>query len=71
MNGGFEMSAGRLTELLSFAGIGLMLLSIFFIYLSRNIIKVKIISRIVAFLAYISLVVSGFIIFIVVASWPS
>jgi hypothetical protein len=65
------MSAGRLTELLSFAGIGLMLLSIFFIYLSRNIIKVKIISRIVAFLAYISLVVSGFIIFIVVVSWPS
>ncbi|MBP0724217.1 DUF2768 domain-containing protein [Bacillus sp. RG28] len=65
------MSAGRITELLSFAGIGLMLLSIFFIYLSRNIIKVKIISSIVAFIAYISLIVSGFIIFIVVVSWPS
>jgi len=65
------MSAGRLTELMSFAGIGLMLLSIFFIYLSRNIIKVKIISSIVAFIAYISLIVSGFIIFIVVVSWPS
>lgn len=65
------MSTAHINELISFAGIGLMLLSLFLIYLSRNKIKIKFLRMITTFIAYMSLIISGILITYIVLSWPS
>lgn len=59
------------TEISAFLGMGLMIFSILLIYLSRNWIKIKFFKMITAFLAYMSLIISGLLITYVVLSWPS
>lgn len=59
------------TEISAFVGMGLMILSILLIYLSRNWIKIKFFKVVTAFLAYMSLIISGLLITYVVLSWPT
>lgn len=54
----------------SFAGIGLLVIAVTFISLSRYKLKGWI-SKIVALIAYISLIIAGLIIFYIVFSGPS
>ncbi|WP_088069218.1 DUF2768 domain-containing protein [Gottfriedia luciferensis] len=65
------MSTSHINELISFVGIGLMLLSLFLIFLSRHKIKIKFLRMITAFIAYMSLIISGILITYIVLSWPS
>ncbi|ODG93669.1 MULTISPECIES: DUF2768 domain-containing protein [Bacillaceae] len=65
------MNSAHINEIISFVGIGLMLLSLFLIFLSRNKIKIKFLKMITAFIAYMSLIISGILITYIVLSWPS
>lgn len=65
------MTTAQLNEIIAFSGIGLMLLSLLLIYLSRNKIKIKFLKFITAFFAYMSLIVSGLLLTYIVLSWPS
>lgn len=63
------MSSG-LKEIISFVGIGLLILAILFIQLSRRKLKGWV-AGIVALLAYICLVIGALIVFFIVFSGPS
>nr|WP_058307574.1 DUF2768 domain-containing protein [Gracilibacillus massiliensis] len=64
------MSDALMKMWISFGGMGALILAMVLILLSRYKLK-GIISGIVAFVAYICLVVGGLIIFLVVISGPS
>ncbi|MUK87262.1 DUF2768 family protein [Ornithinibacillus sp. L9] len=64
------MSQSMLNMWISFAGMGLLILAIGLILLSRYKLK-GILAGIVAFLAYISLFLGGIIILIIVFSGPT
>jgi len=64
------MSAAELKEIISFVGIGLLILAIVFIQLSRR--KLSGIFRvIVSFIAYACLIIGALIVFYVVLSGPT
>ncbi|RDI42982.1 DUF2768 domain-containing protein [Falsibacillus pallidus] len=65
------MSPGMLKMWISFASMGLMILSILTIYLSRYKIKMKPVKFIIAFFAYIFLILSGLLMVYVVFSSPN
>ncbi|WP_433742863.1 DUF2768 domain-containing protein [Falsibacillus pallidus] len=65
------MSPGMMKMWISFASMGLMILSILTIYLSRYKIKLKLVKFIVAFFAYIFLILSGLLMVYVVFSSPN
>src|SRR5699024_1195587 len=64
------MSAAEIKEIISFGGIGLLILAIALIQLSRKKLT-GIISGIVSFLAYICLIVGGLIVLFIVISGPT
>lgn len=64
------MSAAEIKEIISFVGIGLLILAIAFIQLSRRKLT-GILSFIVSFIAYICLIIGGLIVFYVVLSGPT
>lgn len=64
------MSAAEIKEIISFVGIGLLILAIGLIQLSR--LKLSgIFSYIVSFIAYLCLIIGGLIVFYVVLSGPT
>lgn len=65
-----ELTPAELKEIISFVGIGLLILAIALITLSRKKLT-GVFSLIVSFLAYISLIVGGLIVFFVVISGPT
>ncbi|HLQ84304.1 MAG TPA: DUF2768 domain-containing protein [Pseudogracilibacillus sp.] len=64
------MSAAEIKEIISFVGIGLLILALTLITLSRRKLK-GIFGGIVSFLAYICLIVGALIVFYVVISGPT
>lgn len=64
------MSAAEIKEIISFVGIGLLILAIVFIQLGRNKFS-GVFAAIVSFLAYICLIVGALIVFYVVFSGPT
>ncbi|HLR08141.1 MAG TPA: DUF2768 domain-containing protein [Bacillota bacterium] len=64
------MSESELKEIISFIGIALLILAIILIQLSRRKLKGWL-AGIVAFLAYISLIVGGLIVMYIVFSGPT
>ncbi|GEN31819.1 glucan phosphoethanolaminetransferase (alkaline phosphatase superfamily) [Cerasibacillus quisquiliarum] len=64
------MSAAEIKEIISFVGIGLLILAIIFIQLARNKLS-GLFAAIVSFLAYICLIVGALIVFYVVFSGPT
>ncbi len=64
------MSAAEIKEIISFVGIGLLILALVLITLSRNKLK-GILSGIVSFIAYVCLIVGALIVFYVVISGPT
>ncbi|MGG0716686.1 DUF2768 domain-containing protein [Robertmurraya massiliosenegalensis] len=65
------MSPGMLKMWISIAGMGFMFISIMMIYLSRFKIKNSVIKFITALIAYVLMILSGIIIFLVVISGPT
>lgn len=64
------MSAAEIKEIISFGGIGLLILAIALIQLSRRKLT-GVFSVIVSVIAYICLVVGGFIVLFIVISGPT
>lgn len=64
------MTPGEIKEIISFVGIGLLIISILFIQLSRRKLT-GIISIIVSVFAYICFIAGGLIVVFVVLSGPS
>lgn len=64
------MGAAEIKEIISFGGIGLLILAIALIQLSRKKLS-GIVSRIVSLLAYICLIVGGLIVLFIVISGPT
>jgi len=64
------MSAAELNEIISFIGIGLLILAIAFIQLSRRKLT-GFIRIIVSFLAYVCLIIGGLIVLYIVLSGPT
>ena len=64
------MSPAEVKEIISFVGIGLLILSIALITLSRRKLT-GILQIIVSLLAYISLIIGAFIVFFIVISGPT
>ncbi len=64
------MSAAEIKEIISFVGIGLLILALGLITLSRKKLT-GIFGGIVSFLAYISLIIGALIVFYVVISGPT
>lgn len=64
------MSAAEIKEIISFVGIGLLILALVLITLSRNKLK-GIIGGIVSFIAYMCLIVGALIVFYIVISGPT
>ncbi|TXL67863.1 DUF2768 domain-containing protein [Cerasibacillus terrae] len=64
------MSAAEIKEMISFIGIGLLILSIALIHIGRNKLKGWF-AGIVSFLAYVCLVFGALIVFYVVLSGPT
>ena len=65
-----KMTAAEIKELISFGGIGLLILAILFIQLSRKKLT-GVFSVLVSILAYICLVVGGLIVVFIVISGPT
>lgn len=64
------MSAAELKEVISFAGIGLLILAIVFIQWSRRKLS-GIFQYIISFLAYLFLIIGGLIVIFIVISGPT
>ena len=64
------MSAAELKEIISFVGIGLLILAIAFIQLSRRKLS-GVLQVIVSFIAYVCLISGALIVFYVVLSGPT
>jgi Protein of unknown function (DUF2768) len=64
------MEPGLQKMWISFVGMGFMLISLFFIYVSRYKLK-GIWKGLTAIIAYILMLLAGFIIFVVVVSGPT
>lgn len=64
------MSAAEIKEIISFGGIGLLIVAIALIQLSRKKLK-GIISVVVSVLAYICLIIGGLIVLFIVISGPT
>lgn len=64
------MTPAEIKEIISFVGIGLLILALALITLSRKKLT-GVFSVIVSLLAYISLIIGGFIVFFVVISGPT
>lgn len=64
------MSPAEVKEIISFVGIGLLILAIALITLSRKKLT-GVFSVIVSLLAYISLIVGGLIVFFIVITGPT
>lgn len=69
-NRGEIMSAAEINEIISFIGIGLLILAIALIQLSRRKLS-GFFSYIVSFIAYICLIVGGLIVLYIVFSGPT
>lgn len=65
------MSLALMKMWISLASMGFMVISIIFIYLSRYKLKQGVLKAFTAVVAYLLLVVSGLIIFLVVFTGPS
>ena len=65
------MSLALMKMWISLASMGFMVISIIFIYLSRYKLKQGVLKSFTAVVAYLLLVVSGLIIFLVVFTGPS
>lgn len=65
-----SLSPAELKEIISFVGIGLLILAIALITLSRKKLT-GVFSIIVSFLAYVSLIIGALIVFFVVISGPT
>lgn len=64
------MTPAEIKEIISFVGIGLLILAIALITLSRRKLS-GILRLIVSFLAYMSLIIGGLIVFFIVISGPT
>ena len=64
------MSAAEIKEIISFVGIGLLILALILISISRKKLS-GIIGGVVSFLAYICLIIGALIVFYVVISGPT
>lgn len=64
------MTPAEVKEIISFIGIGLLILAIALIQLSRRKLS-GILSMIVSFFAYISLIIGALIVFFIVISGPT
>jgi len=64
------MSAAEIKEIISFVGIGLLILAIVFIQLSRRKLT-GVFSVIVSIIAYICLIIGGLIVLFIVLSGPT
>src|SRR5690625_4796691 len=65
-----KMSAAEIKEIISFAGIGLLILVIAFIQISRRKLT-GVLSVLVSILAYICLIIGGLIVVYIVISGPT
>ncbi|MBM7701712.1 DUF2768 domain-containing protein [Metabacillus iocasae] len=65
------MSPALMKMWISLGSMGFMFISVFSIYLSRYVIKNRIVKTILAIIAYALMVVAGIIIFFVVFSGPT
>ncbi|HZW68619.1 MAG TPA: DUF2768 family protein [Pseudogracilibacillus sp.] len=64
------MTPAEIKEIISFVGIGLLILALALITLSRKKLT-GVFSAIVSLLAYISLIIGGLIVFFIVISGPT
>ncbi|WP_110112981.1 DUF2768 domain-containing protein [Bacillus sp. CGMCC 1.16541] len=65
------MSPALMKMWISLGSMGFMFISVLSIYLSRYVIKNRILKTIIAFIAYVLMILAGIIIFFVVFSGPT